>query len=191
MAAGHPRATPRSRHGRRWLSVLGTTHGAEADAAEGSERELPVLRSAQESRLTRFLTAASISTGTSRSTVLARWSASPSAWGIRGRDLRIMDVDAAVQQTADYAGAADLARIRGRGGTDMRIGIKAALELKPRPHAVVVFTDGYRWPGPGRPDDRPAGRRARFNNRSRGGQAAALTRPGLGRCLGRFRSSMG
>jgi predicted metal-dependent peptidase len=67
--------------------------------------------------------------------------------GIRGRDLRVMDVDAAVQHTADYAGAAGLARVHGRGGTDMRVGIDAALDLKPRPHAVVVFTDGETpWP---------------------------------------------
>jgi predicted metal-dependent peptidase len=62
--------------------------------------------------------------------------------GIRGRDLRIMDVDAAVQHTQDYNRAAELAKISGRGGTDPRVGIQAALELKPRPHAVVVFTDG-------------------------------------------------
>ena len=67
--------------------------------------------------------------------------------GIRGRDLRIMDVDAAVQHTADYTGAAGLAQVHGRGGTDMRVGIQAALDLKPRPHAIVVFTDGETpWP---------------------------------------------
>ena len=69
--------------------------------------------------------------------------------GIRGRDLRVMDVDAAVQHTADYTDAAGLARIHGRGGTDLRVGIQAALELKPRPHAIVVFTDGETpWPSP-------------------------------------------
>ena len=67
--------------------------------------------------------------------------------GIRGRDLRIMDVDAAVQHTGDYTGAAGLARVHGRGGTDLRVGIDAALDLKPRPHAIVVFTDGETpWP---------------------------------------------
>lgn len=42
--------------------------------------------------------------------------------GIRGRDLRIMDVDAAVQHAADYTGATGLTRVHGRGGTDMRDG---------------------------------------------------------------------
>lgn len=67
--------------------------------------------------------------------------------GIRGRDLRILDVDAAVQHTADYTGAAGLTQVHGRGGTDMRVGIQAALDLKPRAHAIVVFTDGETpWP---------------------------------------------
>jgi predicted metal-dependent peptidase len=67
--------------------------------------------------------------------------------GIRGRDLRVMDVDAAVQRTSEYTGAAGLARVHGRGGTDLRVGITAALDLKPRPHAIVVFTDGETpWP---------------------------------------------
>ena len=67
--------------------------------------------------------------------------------GIRGRDLRVMDVDAAVQHTGDYTGPVELSKVYGRGGTDLRVGINAALELKPRPHAIVVFTDGETpWP---------------------------------------------
>ena len=38
-------------------------------------------------------------------------------------------------------------RLKGGGGTDMRLGITAALELKPRPHLVVLLTDGLTpWP---------------------------------------------
>ncbi len=49
--------------------------------------------------------------------------------------------------TADYTGSAGLTRVRGRGGTDTRVGIDAALERKPRPDAIVVFTDGEtHWP---------------------------------------------
>ena len=67
--------------------------------------------------------------------------------GIRGRDLRVMDVDAAVQHTADYTGPVELSKVHGLGGTDLRVGIQAALEFKPRPHAIVVFTDGETpWP---------------------------------------------
>lgn len=67
--------------------------------------------------------------------------------GIRGRELRVLDVDAAVHEVRDYRGATSIAEITGRGGTDMCIGIDAALELRPRPSAVVVISDGYTpWP---------------------------------------------
>lgn len=67
--------------------------------------------------------------------------------GIRGKDLRVMDVDAAVHVVRDYNRAASIAEVTGRGGTDMCVGIEAAAELKPRPHAIVVITDGYTpWP---------------------------------------------
>lgn len=37
--------------------------------------------------------------------------------------------------------------LTGGGGTDMRIGLRVAEELKPMPHVVVVVTDGYTpWP---------------------------------------------
>lgn len=35
----------------------------------------------------------------------------------------------------------------GGGGTDMRVGIKAALEVRPVPDIIILFTDGYTpWP---------------------------------------------
>ncbi len=69
------------------------------------------------------------------------------ALGIRGRDLRVLDVDAAVHEVVDYQGAVSISHVRGRGGTDMRVGIRAALSLRPAPSAVVVLTDGETpWP---------------------------------------------
>ncbi|MBE0069928.1 vWA domain-containing protein [Thermoanaerobacterium thermosaccharolyticum] len=39
------------------------------------------------------------------------------------------------------------AELEGGGGTDMGVGIKAAMNLKPRPNVCIVLTDGYTpWP---------------------------------------------
>ncbi len=71
--------------------------------------------------------------------------------GVRGRQLRLLSVDAAVHGVTPVT---DVARIvlRGGGGTDMRVGIAAAEALRPAPDAVVVLTDGATpWPDqPGR-----------------------------------------
>ena len=65
--------------------------------------------------------------------------------GVRGRDLIVLDVDAAVEGSHTYQGAASISEVIGRGGTDMRVGIEAAVKL--RPNAVVVITDGATpWP---------------------------------------------
>lgn len=67
--------------------------------------------------------------------------------GIRGKELRVVDVDAAVHAVRDYKGASTLTEVSGRGGTDMCVGIAFAEEMKPRPTAVVVISDGGTpWP---------------------------------------------
>jgi len=67
--------------------------------------------------------------------------------GVRGRQLRVLDVDAAVHEVRNYSGADSIAEVTGRGGTDMVAGIEAALELRPRPDLVIVVSDGYTpWP---------------------------------------------
>jgi predicted metal-dependent peptidase len=66
---------------------------------------------------------------------------------ITGEDLVITDVDAKAHASKKFTGAKGMAEIAGRGGTDMRVGITAALEAKPKPTAVIVMTDGHTpWP---------------------------------------------
>jgi len=62
--------------------------------------------------------------------------------GVRGNDFVVLDVDTEVAAVRNYRRAATLNEVSGRGGTDMRVGIEAALALKPRPDVVVVLTDG-------------------------------------------------
>jgi predicted metal-dependent peptidase len=54
--------------------------------------------------------------------------------------------DAAVH-SAKRVFKADQITIAGRGGTDMRVGVDAALNRPIRPHAVIILTDGFTpWP---------------------------------------------
>ena len=67
--------------------------------------------------------------------------------GIRGDDLRVLDVDAATHAVRAYRGPASLEEVTGRGGTDMGAGIADAVALRPTPTAVIVVTDGFTpWP---------------------------------------------
>ena len=55
-------------------------------------------------------------------------------------------VDADVQATRRVT-TVDQVELVGGGGTDMRVGIEAALRRPARPHIVVVLTDGLTpWP---------------------------------------------
>lgn len=58
----------------------------------------------------------------------------------------VISVDAAVH-TVQKVFKAEQVHLGGGGGTDMRIGIDAAVALKPTPHAIIVATDGETpWP---------------------------------------------
>lgn len=62
------------------------------------------------------------------------------------RDVMVLACDAAVHAVQRVTATADL-HLAGGGGTDMRVGLQAALELRPRPDLVVVLTDGETpWP---------------------------------------------
>lgn len=63
-----------------------------------------------------------------------------------GRGVQVIPVDAKVHAGKTVRRAADI-ELAGGGGTDMRVGINAALEARPRPQVIVVITDGYTpWP---------------------------------------------
>ena len=66
--------------------------------------------------------------------------------GVPGEQVTVLGCDAAVSTVHQVRQAADV-RLGGGGGTDMRVGIDAATQLRPRPTVVIVLTDGYTpWP---------------------------------------------
>jgi predicted metal-dependent peptidase len=66
--------------------------------------------------------------------------------GVSDASVTVFACDAAVQTVARIRNVRD-SNLAGGGGTDMRTGIAAASDLRPRPDLIVVFTDGYTpWP---------------------------------------------
>jgi predicted metal-dependent peptidase len=66
------------------------------------------------------------------------------AVGIGGNRVTVLSCDAAVHTVREVYSASQV-RLAGGGGTDMRVGVDAA--LKARPHIIIVLTDGYTpWP---------------------------------------------
>ena len=62
------------------------------------------------------------------------------------RYIRYYCTDAAVHVARRITNVRNI-EIVGRGGTDMRAGIEAAIAGRPRPHVIVVITDGWTpWP---------------------------------------------
>lgn len=68
------------------------------------------------------------------------------ALGVVGSHLTVYSVDAAVHTAQKITRARD-ARLVGAGGTDLRLGLTAIEQERPRPDVVIVFTDGDTpWP---------------------------------------------
>ena len=62
------------------------------------------------------------------------------------RSVRVLSCDDAVQTVERVTNGRDVTLIGG-GGTDMAVGIDAAMEQRPRPDVLVVLTDGFTpWP---------------------------------------------
>ncbi|MFI1147976.1 VWA-like domain-containing protein [Streptomyces sp. NPDC020817] len=66
--------------------------------------------------------------------------------GVRGNRVAVLACDADVH-TVSRVTSTEQVTLAGGGGTDMRVGIRAALAAPDRPNIVVVLTDGYTpWP---------------------------------------------
>src|ERR1035437_1408093 len=66
--------------------------------------------------------------------------------GVARERVRLLSCDAAAT-TAQRVRSAVSVRLTGGGGTDMRVGIRAAEKATPAPHVVIVLTDGDTpWP---------------------------------------------
>ncbi|KQP62820.1 DUF2201 family putative metallopeptidase [Nocardioides sp. Leaf285] len=67
---------------------------------------------------------------------------------ISGEDLLVTDCDVEVHDPVPFRNPASIREVKGRGGTDMRVGINSVLEARgKKPAAIVVATDGYtEWP---------------------------------------------
>ena len=66
--------------------------------------------------------------------------------GVTGSSVTVLACDTAVHAVTKVRTAHD-ARLAGGGGTDMRTGLAAAGDLRPRADIIVVLTDGYTpWP---------------------------------------------
>ena len=62
------------------------------------------------------------------------------------RSVRFIACDDAVQATSRISSIDDIETFGG-GGTDMSVGVAAALDSRQRPHVIVVLTDGFTpWP---------------------------------------------
>jgi predicted metal-dependent peptidase len=66
--------------------------------------------------------------------------------GVRGNRVTVLACDADVHAVSRVTATGQIT-LGGGGGTDMRVGIEAALAAPERPNIVVVLTDGLTpWP---------------------------------------------
>jgi predicted metal-dependent peptidase len=62
------------------------------------------------------------------------------------KSIRVMAVDAAVHQVQQVFSSKAI-KLQGGGGTSMAHGVREAMQLRPKPRAIIVLTDGYTdWP---------------------------------------------
>lgn len=114
----------------------------------GSQAILPAMRQPAPPRVACILDTSGSIEGTQLRDFLAEVAGITQASGIAG-GVSVICCDAQAYPTQRVRNPSDATEIRleGGGGTDMGAGITAAAALRPTPHIIVVFTDGYTpWP---------------------------------------------
>ena len=106
---------------------------------------LPVLRRPQPTVAVVLDTSASISDGM-LAQALTEVDAALRSAAVRGSQISVLCCDAVAGTTQQITAAARIT-LTGGGGTDLRVGLTAALTVRPRPDLVIVLTDGDTpWP---------------------------------------------
>jgi len=134
--------------GRRDYTYMRPSRRHEAMRLAGSAAILPAMRQPAPPRVACIIdTSGSISEGELRA-FLGEVVGITRAVGVTGGLTVIAcDAEAYPAQRIRSQGDIESVRLEGGGGTDMGAGLMAAALLSPRPHIVVVFTDGFTpWP---------------------------------------------
>ena len=148
VLAGHVRRQISTVAGRRDYTYMRPSRRQQAVRASGSTILLPAMRQPAPPRVCVILDTSGSITSDELTLFLGEVVGITRAAGVSAPlDVICCDAEAyPVQRIRSRSDVSSL-RLEGVGGTDMGVGMAAAAELSPRPHVVVVFTDGYTpWP---------------------------------------------
>lgn len=134
--------------GRRDYVYTRPSRRQEAMRLIGSTAVLPAMRQPAPPRVAAIVDTSGSITTTELQESLGEMVGIVRAAGVSGGIAAIAcDAEAHPVQHLRSRGDVEGFRATGGGGTDMGVGIAAAASLRPRPHIIVVFTDGYTpWP---------------------------------------------
>lgn len=148
VLGSHMRRAVASVSGRRDYSYQRPSRRTYALRAMGSNIVLPAMRQPPPPRISVIVdTSGSISDDEIKH-MIGEIVGIAKAIGI-SRGLDVIPCDAQVHEIQRIGSISRIGalRLKGGGGTDMRLGIEAALKLHPRPEVIITFTDGYTpWP---------------------------------------------
>jgi predicted metal-dependent peptidase len=140
--------------GRRDYSMMRPSRREQALATSDRQIRLPAMRQPGDPKVAVVVdTSGSITNSVLQATLAEVMGITRAVGNARG--LEVIACDSVAYPAVRVRSATDVRKLKlpGGGGTDMRNGIQAALETKPRPDVIVVVTDGYTpWP-----ETKPAG----------------------------------